>query len=61
VSFHPDGSRLVSCSFDGQVKVWDWKAGVELLTLPTRVAASSGTPCSVPTEDDRGQPVAMVW
>lgn len=34
VSFHPDGSRLVSCGVDGQVKVWDWRAGVELLTLP---------------------------
>jgi len=34
VSFSPDGRRLVSSSFDGQVKVWDWTAGAELLTLP---------------------------
>ncbi len=34
VSFSSDASRLVSCGFDGQIKVWDWKAGVELLTLP---------------------------
>jgi WD40 repeat protein len=34
VSFHPDGRRLVSAGKDGLVKVWDWKAGVELLTLP---------------------------
>src|SRR6185369_15129728 len=26
VTFHPDGSRLVSCSLDGRVKVWDWRA-----------------------------------
>jgi WD40 repeat protein len=34
VSFHPDGSRLVSSGFDGQVKLWDWRTGVEMLTLP---------------------------
>ena len=34
VSFHPDKSRLASRSRDGHVKVWDWKAESELLTLP---------------------------
>jgi WD40 repeat protein len=33
VSFHPDGSRLVSCSGDGQLKIWDWRSGEVLLTL----------------------------
>ena len=33
MSFHPDGRRLVSCGFDGRVKVWDWRAGMDLLTL----------------------------
>ena len=33
LAFHPDGTRLVSASNDGTVKLWDPKNGRELLTL----------------------------
>jgi WD40 repeat protein len=29
----PRGQRVVSCSFDGTVRIWDLKSGTELLTL----------------------------
>jgi hypothetical protein len=33
VSFRPDGQRVVSCSLDQTVRVWDAATGQELLTL----------------------------
>jgi WD40 repeat protein len=33
VAFSPDGSRLVSGSWDGTVKVWDAAAGTQLFSL----------------------------
>jgi len=33
VCFSPDGSRIVTGSFDKTAKVWDAKTGAELLTL----------------------------
>ena len=33
VSWSPDGTRLVSCSFDGTAKVWDTSNGKVLHTL----------------------------
>ena len=56
VSFHANGSRLVSSSYDGRVKVWDWRAGVDLLTLPPpgwRHALARGVQSR--REDDRGR------
>jgi WD40 repeat protein/serine/threonine protein kinase len=33
LSISPDGQRLAAGSRDGQIKVWDWEAGQELLEL----------------------------
>lgn len=33
ISFNPDGTRLVSSSDDGMVKVWDLETGMEVLSL----------------------------
>jgi predicted NACHT family NTPase len=33
VSFSPDGRRIVSCSYDKTLKVWDAETGQEMLTL----------------------------
>jgi WD40 repeat protein/serine/threonine protein kinase len=33
VAFSPDGSRIVSCSHDQTIKVWDTESGVEVMTL----------------------------
>ena len=42
-SFSPDGSRIVTGSFDMTAKVWDAKSGAEVLTLKghTRPVASA--------------------
>jgi WD40 repeat protein len=32
-SFSPDGSRIVTASWDKTAKVWDAKTGIELVTL----------------------------
>jgi WD40 repeat protein len=32
-SFSPDGSRIATASHDGTAKVWDARAGTEVLTL----------------------------
>jgi WD40 repeat protein len=42
-SFSPDGTRIVTSSTDGTAKVWDAKAGTEVLTLKghTGVARSA--------------------
>ena len=37
-SFSPDGSRIVTASWDGTAKVWDAESGAELLTLKGHAA-----------------------
>ena len=33
MAYSPDGTRIVSCSFDGSLKTWDAATGTELATL----------------------------
>ena len=33
VAFHPDGKRLVSCSVDQTIRIWELEGGQEVLTL----------------------------
>jgi WD40 repeat protein len=38
VAFHPDGTRLASCSNDGTIKIWDIATARELLTFTGHVS-----------------------
>jgi WD40 repeat protein/class 3 adenylate cyclase/tRNA A-37 threonylcarbamoyl transferase component Bud32 len=64
VAFSPDGTRVVTCSFDKTAKVWDPATGKERLTLSghssrvTAVAFSPGGDRIVTGSDDH---TAKVW
>ena len=40
VSFSSDGERLLIAGTDGTVRVWDWKSGQVLATLPLHAGAA---------------------
>ncbi|HJZ93901.1 MAG TPA: sigma-70 family RNA polymerase sigma factor, partial [Gemmataceae bacterium] len=42
IAFTPDGSRLVTCHFDGTIRVWDPEAGKELLRMKGNGYGSAG-------------------
>jgi WD40 repeat protein len=42
VAFHPDGSRLVSGSYDQTAKIWDLETGQEVLTLGNHAGGIHG-------------------
>ncbi len=50
VAFLPDGSRCVSVSRDGTLRLWDWAAGQELLHIETQ---TSGLLCVAVAPDGR--------
>jgi ribosome assembly protein 4 len=41
VRFTPDGRHLLSCAYDGQVKVWDAESGTELTSFGHKQAVHS--------------------
>jgi hypothetical protein len=46
VAFSPDGKRIVTCSEDRTVKVWDAQGGLELLTLKEHSGGVAGVALS---------------
>ena len=40
--FSPDGSHIVSASWDGTARVWDVATGVEVATLSAQVLGEYG-------------------
>ncbi|MFO0957797.1 MAG: WD40 repeat domain-containing protein [Isosphaeraceae bacterium] len=63
-SFSPDGSRVVTASFDGTAKVWDARSGAEILTLnghTNAVSSASFSPDGSRVITAGGDGTARVW
>ncbi len=63
-SFSPDGSRIVTASYDKTAKVWDAKSGAEILTLKGHtdyVHSASFSPDGSRIVTASGDKTAKVW